>query len=172
MAISTIGSKAIGYTGAVLQTLQANKTDKQLIESTSFVDVLTQAITPSSSSNAILVMGYISSGGYGHWDFKITRNDANIDNASGTGVGIGDQVGSNRTRSAAHSYNQGYSQFTPTIILLDFPNTTSAITYKIKGASPNDASSYDININYQYSDSDAAWAATTITSLTVQEIKV
>jgi hypothetical protein len=183
MAITTLGTNAIGTgvissnlpTGSVLQTLQANKTDYQLIESLSFVDVLTQAITPSATSSGILVMGYVSVSGYGHYDIKITRNDANIDNASGTGVGIGNARGS-RVRSAAHFYdvtnfNTTYSQNTPTIILLDYPNSTSAITYKIKAASPNDASSYDININHQYSDSSALWAATTITSLTVQEIK-
>ena len=163
-------------TGSVLQTLQANKTDKQLIESTSFVDVLTKAITPSATSSGVLVMAYVSISGYGHLDVRVTRNDANIDNASGTGVGMGDQVGSNRVRSAAHFYNvtnfnTTYSNNTPTIVLLDYPETTSAVTYKIKACSTNDASSYDVNINHQYSDSDALWAATTITSLTVQEIK-
>ena len=113
---------------------------------------------------------------YGHYDIKVTRGDANIDNASGTGVGIGDQVGSNRVRSAAHFYSvtnylTTYSSNAPTIVLLDSPSTTSATTYKIKAASPNDASSYDVNINYQYSDGDNQWARTTITSLTVQEIK-
>ena len=89
---------------SVLQTLQANKTDRQLIESTSFVDILSQAITPSATSSGILIMAYVTSGRNGHWDFKVTRtvsggSEANIDNASQTlGVGIGDQVGSNRVR--------------------------------------------------------------------------
>ena len=183
MAITTLGANAIGTlsgtnlpTGSVLQTLQANKTDTQLIESTSFVNVLTKSITPSATSSGILVMAYVSISGYGHLDVKVTRNDANIDNASGTGVGIGDQVGSNRVRSAAHfynvtNYNTTYSSNTPTIVLLDYPSSTSAITYKLKAGSPNDSSSYDVDINRQHSDGDAAWAATTITSLTLQEIK-
>ena len=98
MAITTLGANAIGTlsgpnlpTGSVLQTLQANKTDKQLIESTSFVDILSQAITPSATSSGILIMAYVTSGGNGHWDFKVTRtvsggSEANIDNASGTGA--------------------------------------------------------------------------------------
>tara|TARA_B100000131_G_scaffold10850_1_gene11322 strand:- start:380 stop:934 length:555 start_codon:yes stop_codon:yes gene_type:complete len=183
MAITTLGANAIGTlsgtnlpTGSVLQTLQANKTDTQLIESTSFVNVLTKAITPSATSSGILVMAYVTVSGYGHYDIKVTRNDANIENASGTGVGIGNQVGSNRVRSAAHFYTitnylTSYSSNTPTIVLLDYPNTTSAITYKIKAGSPNDASSYDIDINRQHSDGDNLWAATTITTLTLQEIK-
>ena len=158
-------------TGSVLQTLQANKTDRQLIESTSFVDILTQAITPSASSSKVLIIAYVTSGGNGHWDFKVTRNDEEIEKADGTDVGIGDQVGSNRARSASHHWSKSYDGTQATIVLLDHPNTTSATTYKIKGASPHDASSYDINVNYQYSDSDSAWASTTITSLTVQEIK-
>ena len=121
-------------------------------------------------------MAYVTSGGNGHWDFKVTRtvsggSEANIDNASGTGVGIGDQVGSNRARSASHHWYKQYDGTQATIVLLDYPNTTSATTYKIKGASPHDASSYDITVNYQHTDGDSAWAATTITSLTVQEIK-
>ena len=183
MAITTLGANAIGTlsgtnlpTGSVLQTLQANKTDRQLIESTSFVDILSQAITPSATSSGILIMAYVTSGGNGHWDFKVTRtvsggSEANIDNASGTGVGIGDQVGSNRARSLLTIGINQYDGTQATIVLLDYPNTTSATTYKIKGASPNDASSYDITVNYQHSDGDSLWASTTITSLTVQEIK-
>ena len=175
MAITTLGANAMP-TGSVIQTLQANKTDRQTIQSTSFVNILTQAITPSATSSGILIMAYVTTSGYGHYDVKVTRNDANIDNASGTGVGIGDQVGSNRVRSAAHFYTitnylTGYSSDTPTIVLLDYPNTTSAITYKIKGATPNDASSYAMNVNHQNQDGDSAWAGTTICSLTVQEIK-
>jgi len=163
-------------TGSVLQTLQANKTDTQLIESASFVDILTQAITPSATSSGILVMAYLSVSGYGHYDVKVTRNDANIENASGTGVGIGNQVGSNRQRSAAHFYdvtnwNSTYSSNVPCIVLLDYPDTTSAVTYKIKAASPYDGTNYDIDINRQHSDNDLGWAATAITTLTVQEIK-
>ena len=183
MAITTLSANAIGTlsgtnlpTGSVLQTLQANKTDRQTIQSTSFVNILTQAITPSATSSGILIMAYVTTSGYGHYDVKVTRNDANIDNASGTGVGIGDQVGSNRVRSAAHFYRvtnylTGYNSDSPCIVLLDYPNTTSAITYKIKGATPNDNSSYAMNVNHQNQDGDNAWAGTTICSLTVQEIK-
>tara|TARA_B100000287_G_scaffold122477_1_gene114327 strand:+ start:51 stop:608 length:558 start_codon:yes stop_codon:yes gene_type:complete len=184
MALSKITNASIGEAissanmpvGSVLQTLQANKTDTQLIESVSFVDVLTKSITPSATSSGILVMAYVTVSGYGHFDIKVTRNDANIENASGTGVGIGNQVGSNRVRSAAHFYTvtnylTSWSSNTPTIVLLDYPNTTSAITYKIKACSPNDAGSYDVDINRQHSDADALYSATTITTLTLQEIK-
>tara|TARA_B100000287_G_C20610246_1_gene771728 strand:+ start:437 stop:1030 length:594 start_codon:yes stop_codon:yes gene_type:complete len=157
--------------GSVIQTVQANKTDRQLIESTSFVSILEKAITPSASSSKILIMAYVTSGGNGHWDFKVTRNDEEIEKADGTDVGLGDQVGSNRARSASHHWYKQYDGTQATIVLLDYPNTTSEITYKLKGASPHDASSYDITVNYQYTDSDTAWASTTITSLTVQEIK-
>ena len=184
MAITTLGANAIGTlsgtnlpTGSVLQTLQANKTDRQLIESTSFVDILSQAITPSATSSGILIMAYVTSGGNGHWDFKVTRtvsggSEANIDNASGTGVGIGN-VSNSSVRSASHHWYKQYDGTQATIVLLDYPNTTSATTYKIKGASPYDASSYDITVNYQYNEQGGgdASSATTITSLTVQEIK-
>jgi len=177
MPITTLGANAIGTlsgtnlpTGSVLQTLQANKTDKQLIESTSFVDILTQAITPSATSSKILIMAYVTVSGYGHYDIKVTRGDADFTDSRG------DQVGSNRVRSAAHFYSvtnylTTYGSNAPTIVLLDSPSTTSATTYKIKAASPNDSSSYDVNINHQYSDADALYSATTITTLTLQEIK-
>jgi hypothetical protein len=162
-------------TGSVLQTLQANKTDKQLIESTSFVDILSQSITPSAASSGVLIMAYVTSGGNGHWDFKVTRtvsggSEANIDNASGTGIGIGD-VDQTKQRSASHHWYKQWDGTQATIVLLDYPNTTSATTYKIKGSSLHDSSSYDITVNYQYNTANAGYSATTITSLTVQEIK-
>ena len=138
MAITTLGANAIGTlsgtnlpTGSVLQTLQANKTDKQLIESTSFVDILTQAITPSATSSKILIMAYVTVSGYGHYDIKVTRGDADFTDSRG------DQVGSNRVRSAAHFYSvtnylTSYSSNAPTIVLLDSPSTTSTTTYKVQ----------------------------------------
>tara|TARA_Y100001970_G_scaffold170693_1_gene208606 strand:- start:887 stop:1426 length:540 start_codon:yes stop_codon:yes gene_type:complete len=178
MAITTLSANSIGTgvissslpTGSVLQTVQDVKTDIQLIESTSFVDVLTKSITPSATSSKILIMAYVTVSGYGHYDIKVTRGDADFTDSRG------DQVGSNRVRSAAHFYdvtnfNTSWSSNSPTIVLLDSPSTTSATTYKIKAASPNDAGSYDININDQHSDADALYSATTITSLTLQEIK-
>ncbi len=177
MAITTLGANAIGTlsgtnlpTGSVLQTVQDVKTDIQLIESTSFVDVLTLAITPSATSSKILIMAYVTVSGYGHYDIKVTRGDADFTDSRG------DQVGSNRVRSAAHFYTitnylTGWSSNTPTIVLLDSPSTTSATTYKIKAASPNDSASYDIDINRQHQDADALYSGTTITTLTLQEIK-
>jgi len=162
-------------TGSVLQTLQANKTDKQLIESTSYVDILSQAITPSASSSKILIMAYVTSGGNGHWDFKVTRtvsgqSETDVTNSSSTVVGIGD-TNQTRQRSAAHHWYKQWDGTQATIVLLDHPGTTSATTYKIKGSSLHDSSSYDITVNYQYNDANAGYSATTITSLTVQEIK-
>ena len=115
-------------------------------------------------------MAYVTVSGYGHYDIKVTRGDADFTDSRG------DQVGSNRVRSAAHFYTitnylTSYGSNTPTIVLLDSPSTTSATTYKIKAGSPNDASSYDVDINRQHQDADALYSATTITSLTLQEIK-
>ena len=162
-------------TGSVLQTLQANKTDKQLIESTSYVDILSQAITPSATSSKILIMAYVTSGGNGHWDFKVTRtvsgsSETDITNSSSTVVGIGD-VDQTRQRSASHHWYKQWDGTQATIVLLDHPSTTSTTTYKIKGSSLHDASSYDITVNYQYNTANQGYSATTITSLTVQEIK-
>ena len=170
---TTAGKPVLNSSGSVLQVKQTTKTDVQSIQSTTLLEIgdLNLTITPSSTSSKILLMAAPSLSCYGHADAKLTRT------VGGTATDLlkGDQVGSNRIRSHWHAYkvtnfNTTYENETAVMHYLDSPNTTSEITYKVLVGTPNDASSYIVYINRQYSDGDNAWAGTTASTLTAMEI--
>ncbi len=115
-------------TGSVLQVLQTTKTDTFSSTSASWVDVtgLSVTITPSSSSNKILVTGVmiLSQDSGNLWGARLLRN--------GTLINAGDASGSagrglmNASSTGVHSENP--VPFT----YLDSPATTSACTYKLQ----------------------------------------
>jgi hypothetical protein len=109
-----------GASGGIIQMVQTIKTDAFATTSTSFVDVgLSASITPTSSSNKVLVRAVVCAGnGQSGSDNKIrvlrgstviTTNDVFVRNAS---------------ISETETY---------VIEILDSPSTTSATTYKVQG---------------------------------------
>jgi len=159
--------------GTILQVVQTVKTDAFATQSQSFVDVtgLSVTITPSTSSNKILLTPYLTIGYYAHVDMRLARS---IGGGADTVLLIGDQVGSNRTRSTWHgyattSYNTTYDIQAVSPVYLDSPATTSAVTYKIQLAVPN-SSSYWVAVGRPYSDGDAAWSGFTANTITAMEV--
>ena len=118
--------------GAVLQVKSTTKTDAFTTTSTSFVDVtgVSQAITPTSASNLVLVivsgMTGLSTGD--GWRINLVRGTTAIGQSTGSG-------GTNQTISPNISVNTIAQPFT--ISFLDSPATTSATTYKIQLATLN-----------------------------------
>ena len=123
--------------GRILQVAQAIKTDTQTQNAlATFLEVtgMTVTITPSSSSNKILVQGKVAIGGSSQTDrsgFRLVRTVG----GTATAVGEGDAAGS-RARFISGPTG-GYNQFTNTVIetpfiFLDSPSTTSAVSYKIE----------------------------------------
>tara|TARA_B100002019_G_scaffold134716_1_gene115991 strand:- start:22322 stop:22873 length:552 start_codon:yes stop_codon:yes gene_type:complete len=170
---TTTGKPLVNSTGSVLQVKQTTKTDVQSIQSTTLLEIgdLNLTITPSSTSSKILLMAAPSLSGYGHYDALLQRTVGGTD----TVLLRGDQVGSNRARSHFHTYRvtnylTTYGAENAHLQYLDSPNTTSEITYKVLVGTPNDASSYIVYINRQYSDGDSAWAGTTASVFTAIEI--
>ena len=152
-AISGIIPVANGGTGAssftkgkVLQVVQATKQDTQdfALSTGTLSDVtgLSASITPSSSSNKILVMFTVhigqNSGGSANAYINIDRGGSNIF--------IGDASGS-RTRGTSSVGIDMNSQYTLKIAnqsYLDSPSTTSATTYKLR-AGGYDSRTFYIN---------------------------
>jgi hypothetical protein len=113
----------------VLQVLQSFKTDAFTTTSASLVDVtgLTVNITPIATSSKILVMCHLAARNFtGAQVINLVRNTTNI------GVS-----------TAGATYNGTYSGFTQatgtdfgnsvfTLMFLDTPSTTSAITYRVR----------------------------------------
>ena len=135
MALSTITNSQVATSGmpagSVLQVVSAIKDDKQTVTSTSFLDVtdLSVSITPSSTSNKVLVL-FNGHGGHDNTNYflwNIVRGSTTIAQPDGSpnypataNAFVGDSVA-----SGSAFMNIG-------MVFLDSPSTTSATTYKIQ----------------------------------------
>jgi hypothetical protein len=152
--------------GTILQVIQAVKTDTFSSSSSSFVSVtgLSATITPSSSSNKVLVMVDMvaaASGGSLIIQSQLNRN--------ATPVYIGDASGSNaRGFQAFDGINLStYGVIPHTAIFLDSPATTSAVTYDIKMRSDLSTTWY---VNRVQNATTADDGIRTASSITVMEV--
>ena len=153
--------------GNIIQVKQTVKTDTASTQSMTFQDAVTVSITPSSSSNKILVM----------YKIALSCNTANFSATArlardSTAIYVGDAAG-NRIQASSYHFaaNSGANdrqlddyngQF------LDSPNTTSAITYKLQFASSY--TGYNVYVNRGYTWADANYRASTASSITVMEV--
>ena len=164
--LQTNGSGALSWAGAgkILQVLQTTKTDTFSTNSTTYLDVtgLSVSITPSSSSNKILVqfgLACTATAGVFSTNARVLRDS--------TPVMIGDAAGS-RTRATFMWEGGGESNTPFGAQLLDSPSLASAITYKVQMRVNNGAhTSY---VNRSVNDSDSAVYARTFSYITVMEV--
>ena len=158
--------------GNVLQVVQTVKTDTfsttSVASSPADVTGMSVSITPSSSSNKILVM-VNGMGGYGAYQvmFRLVRDS--------TPISIGDANG-NRPRMStafcaytANSSNEQYHEAPFSICYLDSPATTSSTTYKLQMGTYNSSVSVYLNRNAGWQNI-ADYDPTTASSITVMEI--
>ena len=149
LATSNLGA------GAVLQVVSTAKTDAFSSSSTSFTDVtgLSVAITPSSSSNKILVSVHLMSAATGANSprFNLVRGSTNIATSDGS------------TPASLHlNTSSNVDGRMGSIVFLDSPSTTSATTYKIQGLT--DGNSFVVNRRGDDANK------TSISTITVMEI--
>ena len=142
--IST-ASLAAAATGKVLQVVQTFKSDVFSSTANGFFDItgLSVAITPSSSSNKVLVISDLAIGSsdlnaFNH-GFKVLRDATN--------VGIS-TAGSTNFSGGVNMYLSGGQYpwlFGNMKMFLDSPSTTSAITYKIQGTKVSADGTFYVN---------------------------
>ena len=170
--LQTNGSGAMSWgtvtSSKILQVVQTLKTDTFSTASNSFVDItgLTASITPSSSSNKILVtvsVGSIAptSSGYFTAIFRVARG--------GSAFAIGDAA-STRPRASFRQYGTDGNHSAPGgFSVLDAPSTTSSIIYSLQVQAQVNSTVY---INRSYSDPDTtdAYAAHTASVITLMEV--
>ena len=155
--------------GKILQVLQATKTDTFSTNSTTFVDItdLAVTITPSSTSSKILVFNQLQAGTNGHGTIKTVKTVG----GTTSDILVGDADG-NRSRGNAKIWTSTWGPTTCVAQLLDSPNTTSAVTYKVQCAVPHSASYY-IYVNRAVSSSgasDFAYDVRSSSTITVMEV--
>lgn len=149
--------------GSVLQVVQTVKTDGFSTTSTSYTTFMTVSITPSSSSNKILITFGTNGGTAGdvaHGYLAIFRDS--------TQLFKGDTAGSRRgATSVINTATQQQLYYGGTY--LDSPATTSSISYTIQVLSSNGTAIY---LNRSARDNDAlAYDGRSVSSITVTEIK-
>lgn len=171
--VARITSTGISSSGNIIQVVQAQKTNTFSTNSQTFVDItdLEVTITPLSTSSKILLLYNVSCGvTSGHSVIKAVRTIG----GTTTDVLVGDADGSNRVRANnkiynTSTYNTTYTTYSMVGQILDSPNTTSAVTYKIQGASPYSAS-YTLVVNRTGTTGDLSWDARTSSQITVMEV--
>tara|TARA_R100001129_G_scaffold157647_1_gene121144 strand:+ start:31 stop:633 length:603 start_codon:yes stop_codon:yes gene_type:complete len=152
--------------GKILQVKSTTKTDTFSTTSTSFTDVtgLSIAITPSSSSNKILVI----------YTTKTAMEDVYIGHIrlmrGSTAIFIGDASGA-KTRTSGHNRNisGGTAElFDFSGVHLDSPGDTSSHTYKLQVQSAT--AGREIAVNRTYGDANSGETSRTASSITVLEV--
>ena len=160
-SIVPAGGLVSGSNGGIIQVVQTVKTDTFSKQSTAFADItgLSATITPSSSSNKILVEARIymsmgTSSGSTTAIFNFVRGSTNI----------AQPAGSNSHNATMHSWNNVAHMAAHGMNFLDSPATTSATTYKIQVR--GDGTAAVININKYYSNDNYRG----ISTLTLYEV--
>ena len=149
--------------GKILQVISDTKTDTQSFQSQSFQTIsgLSVSITPSSSSNKVLV----------HYSVSVSCNNYGMFNLrrAGTEILRGDADG-NRTRCTFESgvMNQ-YEMQICSGTFLDSPGSTSPLTYDIQCATP-DSSSSELFINRYKTDNNSSYVGRATSTITVMEV--
>lgn len=155
---TTSGKPILNSTGGVLQVVHSviKTTWSSVSDGTTFYDVTPYkaSITPTSSSNKVLVMMSMHLG-YRYWEIqgRITRNGSGITDSYGAARGVRTQCsfsGNNYDGQSTYGYNWINIHHN----YLDSPATTSSVEY---GITMNGYSSYAIYFNrtsYDYNTSD------------------
>jgi len=118
-------------TGKVLQVVNANTTSGASATSSTFVDSnITATITPSSTSNKVLINIQMASTLYGNGNVNAVGEYKIVRTIGGTSTDL--YQSNNMPKYEDFDENQdSYNENLP-ILYLDSPSTTSAITYKIQ----------------------------------------
>lgn len=155
--------------GKILQVVSTIKTDTSSLStgaaSFSTVTGFTASITPSSTSNKVLVIGHIYGSCVGSfaWGTAITRGGTQIAAATGDAAG-------SRTRLTSFNYVAGSDTVGPnTFMFLDSPASTSALTYGLEVFNYSGITR-TIYINRSINDTDSANFPRSISTLTVMEV--
>jgi len=151
--------------GCILQVVQGVNTNVQnSLTSSTFADIpdITATITPTSTSNKILVMVSMYGGATSNCSVRLVRGSTPI------AVNTTSPTGSRIVSSAGDFYaNQQNTGCTISITFLDSPATTSSTTYKMQYLVQ---AGYQFCLNSNYNDTNASYVTRGISTITLMEI--
>lgn len=146
MSGTTLSASGSGG-GKILQVVQATKTDTASVTGTSYSNVFSASITPSSNTSQILFMAMVSVGAQ-------TNNFALIRLVRGGNTLLLADTAGSRARTTTVSYVNVAGSFQSTPLLYqDSPATTGSCTYEIHLASNSTGSVF---VNRSATDTDGA----------------
>ena len=171
----TVNGSALS-SGGVIQTKSTTRTNQIDVSVNidvdygSFGDIVAVTITPTSSSNKIMIM-YTVSGSGDQGNHGVTTIKRAISGGSTSYPALGDSASGFHRASTGTRFIGGnnYNIATQSFSFLDSPSTTSAITYTVVGATEG-ADTWHINSNGE-NHSGAGWSTRFCTSITVMEVK-
>ena len=142
MAITKINEPGLP-SGSVLQVVVQNFGTETNINATSYTDTgITLAITPISTSNKVLVIaapnadGYVNTSTFRVYNLNLVRTTTELMNKS---IHIG------ADKNPTNDYV--YGSLDGTMVYLDSPSSTSAITYKVQAKHNNTGNNCNVRIN-------------------------
>ena len=156
-----------GSSGGIIQIKSATKTDRQLSNSSAYVDVtgMSVSITPTRSDSKIFIMINVHVGGdqASYHAFRVLRDS--------TVVTQGTHATGNRTNvSFGGRIDQNYDNYMMSFNFLDSPSTTSATTYKLQVSDAYDSSNRNIVINGTGDDANDTYTLCGTSTITVMEV--
>lgn len=175
-AVNVASGHVLNAAGHVLQVKQALFRGNEYHNTSSYTDVtdLSIDITPSSTSNKMLVSFDFHAHASSNQRFgvRVVRDGSMIlPPIDYSGQGLGSSGADLGVRNAAHALGTGkgsnIGEPATSMTLLDSPNTTSQVTYKLQAFA--EGSQY-IYINTIVTNSNANTVFVPISSLTVMEI--
>ena len=163
-----------GAGGGLIQTVSTAKTNTFSTNSTGYTDItgFNATITPTSSSNRILVLVNLVYGGHQNL-YGFGRLVRTISGGSATPISVGDDGGGNRVQASLvlsmnDMGNQEYKNKPSSCMFLDSPNTTTSTTYKLQCKTNN--GSRDIWINRPLNNDNGDYIGRYASSITLMEV--
>ena len=164
-SIIPVGGVPTGGGGGIIQVKQTVKSDVtsfSLATESQTANVMTVAITPTSSTSKILLIANLQAQ-------CGTTGIAYSLNRGGTEIGVGDSISNRRRMTHATENSQSNQQAFMGGMFLDSPATTSEITYGIKLTHPS-SNTQTIVVNNQNTSSSDNKFCVTISTLTAMEV--
>jgi len=170
-ATLTVPNDGFGGGGKVLQVIQSVKTDAEAI-TTGFswadIDDLSVTITPSATTSKIFVMSDFAIGSSNSYDSKVRLYRGS------THIYSGDEstsyVSVTKRIQPYSASNDVYKLENVALSFLDSPNTTSATTYKLQGATYGSVVMYINRTHTMNAYKSSGYDSLPASSITVWEI--
>ena len=162
-----------GAGGGVVQTKTTHKNDTFVTNSTSYTDLtgLNVNITPTSSSNKILVLVNVSYGGHSNL-YGFGRLVRTTSGNSSVVIGVGNAAG-NRTQAGfpiqnVDNGNTVYHQKEASFMFLDSPNTTTSTEYQVQCMTHT--GSQDVYINWPQNNDNSNYIGRFSSNIIAMEV--